>query len=387
MNQQRRKSVVSGYLFLLLISAVYSFTNTSLEIKGILSTFVIIIESLFFLLFLYFVGRYNIKKLLKIAFLLSVGGIHYLMTRETVFLMMLMVAVIFTELDYRRAFKLLFFERLFFLTLIVFFSLTGILSVQKTEVFKGGLGINTFGYGLGFNHPNQLAYNVGLLLLFYICYKGENLRQRHIIEMALVAIGCYTITKTRTILVIIIVLLLLLETYCVKPYRQTLFTKRSSAVLAFSPWIMPICALAALGLPILMSTTTGRFKEILYALNGLIGSRFTHSARVFDLYPIPLWGGIADFRLLQSNFGYAIVDNGYLCLLYDFGIVGFSLFIMLYFLSMRILADKKEYVFLIAIIAVALWGITENILRSFAINFTVVFWAECVKKGDGINSK
>lgn len=177
MNQQRRKSVVSGYLFLLLISAVYSFTNTSLEIKGILSTSIIIIESLFFLLFLYFVGRYNIKKLLKIAFLLSIGGIHYLMARETVFLIMLMVAVIFTELEYRKAFKLLFFERLFFLILIVFFSLTGILSVQKTEVFKGGLGINTFGYGLGFNHPNQLAYNVGLLLLFYICYKRETLRQ------------------------------------------------------------------------------------------------------------------------------------------------------------------------------------------------------------------
>ena len=40
MNQQRRKSVVSGYLCLLLISAVYSFTNTPLEIKGILSTLV-----------------------------------------------------------------------------------------------------------------------------------------------------------------------------------------------------------------------------------------------------------------------------------------------------------------------------------------------------------
>ena len=260
MNQQRRKSVVSGYLFLLLISAVYSFTNTSLEIKGILSTSIIIIESLFFLLFLYFVGRYNIKKLLKIAFLLSIGGIHYLMARETVFLIMLMVAVIFTELEYRKAFKLLFFERLFFLILIVFFSLTGILSVQKTEVFKGGLGINTFGYGLGFNHPNQLAYNVGLLLLFYICYKRETLRQRHIIGMALAAFGCYAITKTRTILVITIVLILMLEIYCVKAHRQTLFTKRFSSILAFSPWIMPICALAALGLPILMSTATGRFK-------------------------------------------------------------------------------------------------------------------------------
>lgn len=151
---------------------MYSFTNTSLEIKGILSTSIIIIESLFFLLFLYFVGRYNIKKLLKIAFLLSIGGIHYLMARETVFLIMLMVAVIFTELEYRKAFKLLFLRDCSF-NIDRLFSLTGILSVQKTEVFKGGLGINTFGYGLGFNHPNQLAYNVGLLLLFIFAIKEK----------------------------------------------------------------------------------------------------------------------------------------------------------------------------------------------------------------------
>lgn len=380
MNQQRRKSVVSGYLFLLLISAVYSFTNTPLEIKGILSTLVIVIESLLFLLFLYFVARYNIKKLCKIVFLLSIGGIHYLMAKETVFLMMLMIAVIFTELDYKKIFKFLFFERLFFLILIVFFSLTGILSVQKTEVFKGGTGINALGYGLGFNHPNQLAYNVGLLLLLYICYKGENLKQRHLVGMVLVSISCYAITRTRTILVIAVFLLLMLEIYCVKPHRRTLFQKRLSSVLVFFPWIMPICALAALGLPLLMSTATGRFKEVLYAFNGLIGSRFTHSARVFDLYPVSLWGGIVDFRLLQSNFGYSIVDNGYLCLLYDFGIVGFSLFIILYFLSMKKLVDRKRCNFLIAISAIALWGITENILRSFAINFTVTFWAECIMK-------
>ena len=54
-----------------------------------------------------------------------------MMAKETVFLMMLMIAVIFTELDYKKIFKFLFFERLFFLILIVFFSLTGILSVQN----------------------------------------------------------------------------------------------------------------------------------------------------------------------------------------------------------------------------------------------------------------
>lgn len=385
MNQQIRKTVVSGYIFLLLISAVYSFTNTSLEIRGTLSTLVIVVEVLIFFSFLYFMRRYNFKKFWKIVFLLGLGCVHYLMAKETVFLMMLMVAVIFTELDYKKAFKLLFVERLFFLVLIIFLSLAGILSVNRTTVFKGGADIDVFGYGLGFNHPNQLAYNVGLLLLLYICYKGENLKRRHLIGITVASVICYAITKTRTILVIAAFVLLMLEVYCVKrnrvkAHRHKLLNKRKFSIWEFSPWIVPVCALVALGLPMLMSTATGQFKVILYALNGLIGSRFTHSSRVFDLYPVPLWGGTVDFSLLQSNFGYSIVDNGYLCLLYDFGIIGFLVSVVLYVLSMRKLIEKREYHFLITVMAMSLWGITENILRSFAINFTVAFWAECIMK-------
>ena len=380
--KQQRKAVVIGYLYLLLISAVYSFTNTSLEIKGIISTCVILVESLIFLSFLYYVRKYNLKKFWKILFLLSIGCIHYLMTKETVFLVMLMVTVIFTELDYKKAFRLLFYERLFFLILIIFLSLAGVISVHRTAVFKGGTTIDTFGYGLGFNHPNQLAYNVGLLLLLYICYKGENIKQRHLIGVTLASIVCYTITKTRTILIISAVLIFMLGVCYIKVQNKKTIGNRAFFVWKFSMWIMPICALIALGLPLLMSTATGQFKVILYAFNGLIGSRFTHSARVFDLYSVPLWGGIVDFGLLQSYFGYSVVDNGYLCLLYDFGIIGFLLFIIMYFLSMRRLIDKKQYNFLITIIAISLWGITENVLRSFAINFTVAFWAECIIKDE-----
>ena len=53
---------------------------------------------------------------------------------------------------------------------------------------------------------------------------------------------------------------------------------------------------------------------------------------------------------------------------------------------MKKLIDKKQYIFLITIIAISLWGITENVLRSFAINFTVAFWAECIIK-DELNCK
>ena len=384
--KQQRKSIIIGYLFLMLISAVYSFTNTSLEVKGGISTCIILVESLVFLSFLYYVRKYSLKKFWKIVFLLSIGCIHYLMTKETVFLIMLMVTVIFTELDYKKAFRLLFYERLLFLVLIISLSLAGGLSVHRTAVFKGGAFTDVFGYGLGFNHPNQLSYNVGLLLFLYICFKGENIKQRHLVGLTLTSVICYAITKTRTILIISAFLILMLEVYCIKEQHKKTIGNKSSFLWKFSVWIMPICALIALGLPLLMSTATGQFKVVLYAFNGLIGSRFTHSARVFELYSVPFWGGIVDFGLLQSHFEYSVVDNGYLCLLYDFGIIGFLIFIIMYFLSMRKLIVEKQYIFLITIIAISLWGITENVLRSFAINFTIVFWAECIMN-DELNYK
>lgn len=39
-----------------------------------------------------------------------------------------------------------------------------------------------------------------------------------------------------------------------------------------------------------MPTATGRLKTYLWAFNAFIGSRFSHSARVFSTYKIPLFG-------------------------------------------------------------------------------------------------
>lgn len=382
MKQQSINLKISAYLFLLLISAVYSFTNTELEIRGLASTLVIVLEVILFVLFLLSERTFKFKELLKIFILLGIGSTHYLITKETVFLIMLMVSIIFSRLDYKNGFRFLFFVRLFFLILIISLSCVGILAMNKVAVFKGGSSIETIGYGLGFNHPNQLAYNIGLLLLLFICYKGEHIKQSHIAGIVLISIICYAITKTRSVLVIGAFLLLMLEVYSFSLYSNKSKRKKIFFAWKFSPLVMPVCAVVALFFPLMMSTANGRFKTILYTFNGLIGSRFTHSARVFDLYPIPLWGGIVEFNLLKSNFGYSVVDSGYLCLLYDLGIIGFVIFVGLYFFAIKNFLKRKEYYFLIVIMAISLWAINENILRSFAINFTVAFWAEFIKSDE-----
>lgn len=375
----KEKLNVYGYAFLLLMSAVYSLTNTSLEIKGITSTSFIFLASFLFLAFVIYEKRFTLDEIVVMLTLLLIGCIHYLKTKETVFLIMLMTAIIFTRINYRRCFKLLFLERLSFLIVIISLSILGILSQVKMEIFKGGISENVIGYSLGFNHPNQLAYNFGLLLLLYICYKGEKIKQINIICIIGCCIACYSVTKTRTILVVAVILFAMLEFYKFSIKRKKLINY-DFIIWKLAPFIMLICALIALVPPFFMSTATGKFKTILFSFNGLIGSRYTHSARVFELYPIPFWGGVVEFKQLQFNYGYSIVDNGYLCLLYDFGILGFSVFMILYYFTIKELVEKKLYYYVVAIISLSLWAITENILRSFAINFTVAFWSECIVK-------
>ena len=373
--EQNNNSKKIGLLLLLLISAVYSFINTEFELRGIASTIVIGIESLLFLMFV-FSNKYKFKVLLSIIMLLIIAAGTYLTTGETIFIVNIMVAIVFTKLRYEKTFKILFFERLFILCLIILFSLVGVLPINESVITKGGSGSTVIGYGLGYNHPNQLAYQFGLLVLVYICYRNAKLKQKDVAYVLLIMAVAFFVTQTRTLILIGALLFLLLEIYILqlKQQKSNLATK----IMKLSKWTVPLCALLSLGLPMMMATASGRFKVILYALNGYIGSRFTHSARVLELYPVTPFGGIVKFDLLDKYYNYSVVDNGYLSLLYNFGFVGFVIFIFLYFCATKKLIEKQQYIFIIAIISISVWGIIENILRSFAINFTVVFWAECI---------
>ena len=323
-----------------------------------------------------FLQKYSIKSFtVRITFLL-IAVLTYIATGETVFLIMLMTAMIFTSVDYKKAFRYLLNIRVLLLLVVIFASLVGILNINAISIVKGGTTSAVVGYGLGYNHPNQLGCTVCVLLLMYACYKNEKIKYRNIALIGVIELIAYIVTKNRTgafISALLVIALLL--------YKNKVASKRFINILEKSgKWIMPLCALLALGLPLMMASVSGRAKVVLYAINGIIGSRFTHSARVFENYSVPLFGGVIDFDKLQTLYQYSIVDNGYLRLIYNFGIVGFAVFMVLYFLTVRKLIRKKEYIYIIAIILMSLMGITENVLRSFALNFTVAFWCELMTR-------
>lgn len=366
---------IFAYCFLTVVSLQYAFINTGWEISGLISTLFTGGAVALFLVWM-FLQKYSIKSFtVRITFLL-IAVLTYIATGETVFLIMLMTAMIFTSVDYKKAFRYLLNIRVLLLLVVIFASLVGILNINAISIVKGGTTSAVVGYGLGYNHPNQLGCTVCVLLLMYACYKNEKIKYRNIALIGVIELIAYIVTKNRTgafISALLVIALLL--------YKNKVASKRFINILEKSgKWIMPLCALLALGLPLMMASVSGRAKVVLYAINGIIGSRFTHSARVFENYSVPLFGGVIDFDKLQTLYQYSIVDNGYLRFIYNFGIVGFAVFMVLYFLTVRKLIRKKEYIYIIAIILMSLMGITENVLRSFALNFTVAFWCELMTR-------
>lgn len=373
-------------IFFLLVSFQYAFLNTNFEIIGIASSAFIAVEAAIFLAWI-LTQKMPISTFVGDFALIIVALINYLMTRETVFLIELMSAILFSQVtaqNSKKILKVLFTERYVLLCVIILFSLAGILPFKAMNIFKGGGSGNVVkGYTFGFDHPNQFASNVCYLIILYLSYKGKRLRKKNVaIIFSIIAITYY-LTKSRTLFVIALVTLIL---SCLIYYKNT-SVHVQKAIDLISAWIMPMCATLSIALPLSMNTAKGKFKVFLWWLNGLIGSRFTHSSRVFELYSVPLWGGVNQYNKLMSIYGYDVVDNGYINLLYDFGIAGFSIFIILYFLTVKKLIKMKEYNYVIAIMAIAAWGVTENILRSFALNFTVVFWGWILSNNPHIRHK
>lgn len=364
------KQNIFAVAFFSLVSLQYAFINTDFEFTGIVSTlfFSLEVTACFICLAM---TKCDIYTFAKIVAIFIISFISYTKTHETVFIIELLASIMFLMIGTKELFKLIFYERFILFLFIMLCSFAGVLPFNVVNVFKGGVTpAIVVGYAFGYDHPNQFAGTVCFLIISYICYKNEQIKARNIISIITISLLVYTFSKSRTLLVItafIILMLILL--------KSKIASEKLKKILdAIAPWILPAFATASMIFPLSMATATGRFREYLWAFNGLIGSRFTHSARVFSTYKVPLWGGINQFNELQSLFGYSVVDSGYVNLLYDFGIVGFAIFIIFYIVAIRKLLVKQKYVYVIATIAVFLWGFTENVLRSFGMNFTVVFW-------------
>mgnify|MGYP003362670328 FL=1 len=83
---------------------------------------------------------------------------------------------------------------------------------------------------------------------------------------------------------------------------------------------------------------------------------------------------------MKTMFSYSVIDNAYVRFMYQYGIIGLMIFGVMTIISVIILKQKKEFIWICIALVVMVEGILENIYTDIGQNILLLFWALMIKK-------
>lgn len=300
---------------------------------------------------------------------LLIGLASYLITGTSAILVLILAMLVLKNVDQEMALKWYIVIRILTILLIVAASLTGVIPNQSMDVLKSGVYTITL-HAYGYNHPNQFALATGSVLIACICAVKPQSIQWKMAALGAAAAGLYFLNRSRSmILVIGFVFLCKILLEFQKPRKIILHIWQKVS------WLPHVC-LVFLGMicPFLMDYVTGFQQKCLFRLDALFSMRFSFAAAVIRAYPLNPFGNVFDFSALEKMYGKYAVDNGYVNFLYNFGSVVFILFLYLSYCTVRKMLARGQAIYAVAVIAMLLWGVFENIITLPTVNFTILFY-------------
>lgn len=371
MNSNYKISIKKIFIVLFLVSYIFSYTKISfppilqsLLTAGCLGVFVYyLIEN-----------KYSIKVLFIYFFILLLGLASYAITGMSIFLLILLSMIMFNLNDVEIIAKTLLTMRIIALLILIIGCLVGFISNEKVNVYKSGTYIEKF--TMGFNHPNQLGQAFGIIILLFICITSEKKGIASKIVSGVSIWVAYIISGSRSMVVICAI-------YWIFSILISGVKKKNvmSNIVLKSRWIIMALILSlGIGMPMLMTRLTGQALKFLYAFNGLLSSRLSYSAAVMNYYKITLFGNIFDFSYLGTLYGDYAIDNGYIFILYGFGVIAFIIFVFFSMNAVKCLSKNGKFMYALLITVLCLWGCIENILFIPTINIGILYLGVGIEK-------
>lgn len=367
------KSVFFSYCYIILVTVLYGFSFTKLDIEGGMHDFLLIL-ALISAIAAIACDNYYANSFLKMVVIALLGMLVYFSSHETLLIIMIFFAIMIKNVGYYKALNLIFKIRLIMFFIIIFCVLIGYLDIGRISVSKGIYG-NFEGYGFGYSHPNNLAQEIFYLSTLYLCIKNEKIKNINLFFLLIIDCITYLLTGSKSVCILLILFVFILFAY--KNFNDKNIYKKYSRFCLILSILLPILSVA---FPILFINSTGKIRKFLYLLNGKINQRISNSTMLFYSFPITLFGKIINLKYLKIKYGYNVVDNGYTFLLFNFGIVGFLLVIYLYYCTMKIFIQKNQVVYFSVITMILCLATMENVLRAPFMNFCMIFWWEAISK-------
>ena len=127
-------------------------------------------------------------------------------------------------------------------------------------------------------------------------------------------------------------------------------------------------------------------KRIISSIDTMLSSRLTIANVILGHTDIGLISSKTNYEDLKL-YKYLVVDSGYVQLLLVFGILGSLLFLIFHYFMVKELIKREKGIYIVAVVAMALYAFTENSFCSLKYNFTLLFFIFLFQKRSYLNNK
>lgn len=345
-----------------------------------------------FLLFLITVilTKYSWKEYLTIFLFLLLGAVSYFVTGRNEIVRVVMFMAACRDVDMEKCLKVVFYMTLVGCAVIIMLSVTGVYgAISMTQEYRMG-SVETR-YTLGMGHPNALQCMVWALTTLGLYLYGEKMRWYSYLLVAVVNVGFFLLTDSRTGLLITMFVIVL--AFLVKVSNRT--WKKISGICC-----MAVTSAAVIGSLIValnarrvyhygwhqdyynyygVDSVTSFFLKLNSMLTGRIWSIMETAAYEEDL---GFWW------LFSKPENHRYFDMGWIRLLHWYGIIPACVFVIALIVMMYYCYRKEHYRALVLITSFSLYTVIEAhavsvyLARNYVFFLMGMYWSLILRETD-----
>lgn len=347
------------FLGLLLLEMSYVVVN----VVGIQSYLRVIKLFSFVLLLLSFLltiryDLYSKNKLFVIFVILAISLIVFVKYEEPLMLEIALVSVNCAKINFKTVVKYDLIIKLFLLFFIIFFHMLGLTNGDYEKIMRD----DTIRSSLGFFHPNTLSMFSMIIIFEYLYLNKLKLTTKKIFLAVLSSIIFSKITDSRTALYCTVILIVISIFY-----RKKL--DQSCSINKFLKFVISNSFFVFLVFSILISVMYLKNSLFAIKLNESFNNRISYQSLFFRNYGVTLLGNNIEYNIT--------LDNGYLKLLLNFGIIPTIIYLFTYLLNFQ-KGLQKDFLYVVILEVVLLYSLFESSMLyvSYNIFFLYIFCSD-----------
>lgn len=363
--------ILLGVLILSLVILIV-FTRSSFAIYGASTD---LINKWFQIILLMLVGvsmifkNYTAQLLVFFLFGLCISFTSFYVTKDKTILNILLIMFFFSSYSKKTVVKSFLVVNILSFAIIIISNKLGLLN----SVFVQNGSFSSIKNSLGFIHPNTLGITLLIINLLLVYLYREKLKVWHVLGINFINLYFYHFSGARTSMALIILTYIM---WALFKYSTVRLLTPGKLVLAYSILILFLFFFSYYSS---MSSSLFVTKTFLSHLDELLTGRLTLGNMFIQEYGINLVGHQVSFSSLDNLIystgnNYRILDNSYLKLLINYGLIVSISYIFLNIATVyKSIKTENDFWILIPFTIFAFIGFSEQSMLYFWVNFTFFF--------------